>query len=347
MDRHALICIPPIPAPFSWPGGDYSISDRPLSSYAELIAQQYRDEVEFHDRVGDDGVAVARLTTGTHIFAAAFGAPVHTFKDSNACALPCVNTAEEADRVPEVDVFKSPIIMRVFELARLVQKELGKDAPLGPCDIQSGFDTACLVWQKSDLFMAMYGTDEEKAAVKRLSQKCARTLEQFLAEFRREFGVVNPCHCPGNWVPPDMGPWVSNDESGAFGADAFEEFCLPELTGLSRRFGGLGMHCCAQAEHQFASFAKIPGFYGFNRCAARQGFEPILEYFHGKRSPVHTLAWIDENSIKRLVQIAPPDTRFAFVLVGEEPDKAKGWLERLAPLCASRSELTQSGVNNA
>ena len=332
VDRHALICTPPVLSLWDWPGGDYSISERPMSSYVELIAEQYRDEVKFHDDIGDDGVAIARLMTGTHIFAAAFGAPVHRFTDNNACALPYINTAEEADGVAEVKVFNSPILMRVFELARLMQKELGKDAPLGPCDMQSGFDTACLVWEKSELFMAMYGTDEEKAAVKRLVAKCALTFKQFLTEFRKEFGVVNPCHCPGTWVPPDMGPWLSNDECGALSVEAFEDFCLPELVDLAPTFGGLGMHCCAQAEHQFASFNKIPGFYGFNRVAAQQGYEPILQHFQGKASPVHTLAWIDENTITRLVQLAKPDTRFAFVLMGEPRDKAKAWLERLRPV---------------
>ncbi len=333
VDRHALICNPAAAPLYDWPGGDYSIASRPVSGYVELIARLYQDEVKFHEEVGDDGVAIARLLTGTHIFAAAFGSPVHTFKDSNPCALPYVKTAEQADRVADVEVYNSPILMRVFELARLMQKELGKDAPLGPCDVQSGFDTACLVWDKAELFMAMYGSDEEQATVKRLVAKCARTFKQFLVEFRKEFGVINPCHCPGTWVSPEMGPWLSNDECGAMSVEAFEEYCLPELVDLAKTFGGLGMHCCAQAEHQFASFKKIPGFYGFNRVASKQGYEPILKHFSGKGSPVHTLAWVDEDTICRLVQLAPPQTRFAFVLMGEPADKARCWLDRLRPVC--------------
>jgi hypothetical protein len=58
-----------------------------------------------------------------------------------------------------------------------------------------------------------------------------------------------------------MAPWASNDECGAISPAAFERFRLPKLVDPAESFGGLGMHCCADAEHQFSLFQRIPGFH--------------------------------------------------------------------------------------
>jgi hypothetical protein len=135
-------------------------------------------------------------------------------------------------------------------------------------------------------------------SVKTLSAKCASFFKNFISEFRKEFSNAVQCHCPDVWSPPQMGPWLSNDECGAFNVQMFEEFCLPELIDLSETFGGLGMHCCAEAEHQFDSFKKIPNFYAFNRVAGRLGYSTILDYFNDETSPVHGLAWLEDEDIE-------------------------------------------------
>jgi hypothetical protein len=220
---------------------------------------------------------------------------------------------------------------RIFEFAHAVQKELGKDVFLSPPDMQSGFDTAALIWEKTDFLCAM-SDDTEKEAVKRLVAKCAALFKEFLIEFRKEFPNCSPCHCPSAWAPPEMGPWLSNDECGAFSTAMFEEFCLPELVDLSGTFGGLGMHCCADAEHQFESFRKIPNFYVFNRVAARRGYAPLLDYFAGDSAPIHVLAWISDEDIEYLIRNAPSGTRFIFVFSGSKDEDAKPWLDRMRAL---------------
>lgn len=85
-------------------------------------------------------------------------------------------------------------------------------------------------------------------------------------------------------------------------------FALPEPIDLSQSFGGLGMPCCAWAEHPFAPFCKISGFYGFNRVQARQGWDTILALLGGADGPVHVIAWIDERDMERLIRTAPPVT---------------------------------------
>ncbi|MBI3986447.1 MAG: hypothetical protein HY343_05985 [Lentisphaerae bacterium] len=332
---HGFVCVPPYIGICELPDYDYTLSDKPVSLWVPWMVENYRRLAEFVEKVGDDSVPTARLSTGTHIFAAAFGCTVHRFPDNNPCAVPFVRTVEEADRLPVPDLWKSPGLVRVFELARLVQKELGKDVCLGPPDMQSGFDTASLIWNKEDMLCAMLD-DADKQAIKRLAAKCANLFRTFLVEFRKEFPNCSPCHCPLVWSPPELGPWLSNDECGAFNTAMFEEFCLPELLDLSKTFGGLGMHCCADAEHQFEAFKKIPDFYGFNRVASKRGYRPILDHFAGPAAPVHVLGWVPEADSVDLIKRAPAGTRFIFQFNAAAPDEAKAWLARMRALSPRR-----------
>ena len=327
-ERHAFTCSPKGVKIFEHPDYDFTISDKPVENWVSWMVENYRQQVEMLEAVGDDSVPRAKLLTGTHIYAAAFGCNVHRFSDDNPCAVPFVFSAKEAERVEVPDIWKSPVLYRIFELAQATQKELGKDVLLGPPDMQTGFDTAALIWDKTDFLCAMLDEDDSES-LRRLTAKCAELFKTFLTEFRKEFPLCSPCHCPQVWAPPEMGPWMSNDECGVLSVEMFEDFCLPELIDLAETFGGLGMHCCAAAEHQFESFKKIPGFYGFNRVAAEKGYTPLLDHFTGNEAPVNVLSWISEKDIKTLICKAPSDTRFIFNLGGASIDEAKHWLERM------------------
>ena len=328
---HGFVCSPAGMSISENPDYDFTISDKPVKNWVPWIVEGYRRQLEMLEAVGDDAVPCARLGTGTHIYAAAFGCEVHRFSDSNPCAKPLLSTAEEADKLGEPDIWKAPVLCRIFELARAVQDELGPDVFLGPPDMQSGFDTAALIWDKTEFLCAMLD-DRDSEAVLRLTGKCARLFKSFLTAFRKEFPRCSPCHCPNVWAPPEMGPWLSNDECGAFSIGMFEKFCLPELVDLSESFGGLGMHCCADAEHQFESFKKIPDFYAFNRVAAQRGYAPLLDHFTGRAAPVHVLAWLSEKEIEHLVRNAPAGTRFIFNACGTSIENARPWLARMRGL---------------
>jgi hypothetical protein len=329
---HGFVCAPKCVSIYEWPLYDYTLSDKPVDEWVPWVVENYRRQSRLTEQVGDDNVPCARLHTGTHLYAAAFGCKVHRFSDNNPCALPVVRAPEEADRLAEPAIWSSPTLYRTFELAEKVQRALGPDAYLGPADVQSGFDTASLIWNKEEFLVALL--DEEQApAVRRLVDKCARLLKTYLAEFRKAFPRCSSCHCPNVWSPPEMGPWLSNDECGSLSVELFESYCLPELVDLATTFGGLGMHCCADAEHQFPSFRKIPDFYAFNRVPAKRGFDPILGAFGGPAGPVHALAWIAEADIERLVRAAPEGTRFVFEYSNvTDVGEAKRWIDRMRKL---------------
>jgi hypothetical protein len=323
-EGHAL-CVHATPVPLL-ELGDYTVREGPIERWVPWVVENYERQVKMLDAVGDDSVPVARLNTGTQLYAAAFGCAVHEYEDTNPCALPRVRTAEEADALVEPTIEGSRQLSRVIELGHLVQEALGPDANLGPCDVQSGFDTASLIWNKQDFVLAMI---DQPAAAKRLVGKCAHLLKVFLGELRRQFPRLSPCHCPAAWAPPEMGPWLSNDECGSFGNAHFEEFILPELMDLAETFGGLGMHCCADAEHQFPLFGRIPNLYAFNRVAGKQGWDALLEHFGGPEAPVHVLGFMGEEQMLRLMQQASEGTRFIFVYDTDDAEAGKRWYERM------------------
>ncbi len=327
---HGFFCMPNYFTRSDYPKDDYTISSEPVTRWIPPLVDHYRKHMEFVETVGDHSVPTVKLMTGTHIYAAAFGCKVHRFEGSNPAALPLVHSAEEADSLPEPDIWKSPTLCRIFELAEALQKELGPDVPFGPPDMQTGFDTAAIVWNKEDFFCAMIS---EPDAVKRLVAKCATLFSKFLCELRKEFPNMSPAHCPTTWAPPKMGPWLSNDECGAFNEEMFQEFCLPELIALSKSFGGLGMHCCAAAEHQFEAFKEIPDFYAFNRVrAGGKGFEPSVKSFGDSKGPVLSLAWLDDKTITSLIRNSPPTTRFIFHGSFDTSEQAKSWFARMSAI---------------
>jgi len=331
---HGFVCKPALIPVYEGPDNEYTTSNRPVREWVPLVVENYQRKLKLLAAAPNDEVPTCNMGTGTQIYAAAFGCAVHCAPDTNPCALPLVTTSAEADAVEEPDIWSSPSLYRIFELADAVRGELGPDVLLGPPDKQTGFDTACLIWEKTGIYAAML-TPGEKEAIKRLTAKCTRLLIRVIKELRKEFPTMSMRGCPDVWTPPDLPPWYSNDECGAFGTDLFEEFCLPELIELSETFGGLGMHCCADADHQFPLFRRIPNFYAFNRVPAKQGnhgLEPLLEHLGGADGPVHVLAWLSDEVTEGLIQQAPEGTRFIFAKMGVDADTAAAWLEKMHAL---------------
>jgi hypothetical protein len=219
-------------------------------------------------------------------------------------------------------------MQRMLQSAQLLRDRLGPDVPIGVPDIQSPFDIAALIWRKEDLFVSMI---EDPDAVKRLVDKCSNLLASFLTEYKKLIPNCNLVHCPYTWAPPELGCSMSEDEAGSLSVQMFEDFCLPVLTDLSERFGGLFVHCCATADHQYASFRKIPNLRGLNRVFQEPGAGPAIGAFSGKT--VLMMAWFDEATMTSFLDIAGPDTRFLFNMPALPIDESKKQFERMRSHC--------------
>jgi hypothetical protein len=297
------------------PTGDLILSEEPVSKWRDWGVRLYEAQLEWHEGTGDDSVPYVDSThANTAVFAAAFGCPVHVYEGlkANAAARPAVASAEEADALVEPSIDDSPTLRRVLEFAHVMADALGPDVPVAVPDIQSPFDVAAMVWRKEDFFVACALQPE---AVRRLVLKCERLLMRFLDRYLAELPNVNMCHCPRAWSPPDLGLWLSEDEVGSVSPATFESLSLPSLSRLSERYGGISIHCCAKAAHQYPSFRKIPNFRAWQRVFADDGGARVaLEAWPDKPFVV---AWHSEEEACELKAISP-GTRFLINMEAQE-----------------------------
>jgi hypothetical protein len=270
---------PPAPVPL-WPEFKKERIEVSWRHYQRMLAAM--------EWLKDDAIPSLNVGTGTEIFAEALGCRVHRDPTTLPFALPLIGSASEVSgiKVPELS---SSSLAYLFDMADELHRRGVPEALLGIVDLQSPMDIAALVWDKNTLFLAMIDTPE---AVKELAAKACELLCAFLDEWFRRYGTTFKAHCPGCFM--EGGLSLSVDEVGAVSSEMFETFFLPELDYLSRRYGGLAMHCCANSQHQWKHFARIPDLRILNlhrppeiidqSFIAFKGvttFCPCWEYFYG------------------------------------------------------------------
>ena len=219
----------------------------------EWAWQTYEKQLERAEWLCDDAVPCLQVSTGTEIFAEAFGCPVHRAEDNMPFALPKIGAAAEvtALRVPELS---SSSLDYLFEIGDELRRRAGDEAVMRLIDVQSPMDIAALIWEKVGFMVAMVEAPE---AVKELAAKVGELLKGFLDEWFRRYGTQYVAHYPDYFM--EGGITVSEDEVGAVSSEMFAEFFRDELVALSERYGGIGVHCCAHAQHQWDHFKSLPG----------------------------------------------------------------------------------------
>ena len=233
-----------------------NLPERPLPNpgwKAERIEwawMAYRRQMEALDWLDDDRVPFLDPYSGTEIFAEAFGCPVHYTSDKMPFALPCVRTAGEAARLRIPDWSETRLV-EWFEIADELYRRAGPGTVMRLPDIQSPMDIAALIWDKNTFYPALV---EDPEPVHELAQKVRVLLTNFVDAWFARYGSAFMAHFPDFYMPG--GITLSEDEVGAVSPAMFSRFFLPELEWLANRYGAIGMHCCANARHQWQGFLK-------------------------------------------------------------------------------------------
>ena len=263
----------PLPRPLPFPG---RVEERVAWSLAA-----YRRQVELMEWLDDDALPFLDPYTGTEIFARAFGCPAHLPENHMPFALPRVRGAREA-RGLKPPSLEHPALAEVIEIAdRLRAAEPG--ALMRLPDIQSPFGIAALVWEKADFLAAMI---LEPAAVKELAAMAEALLSDFLDLWFARYGHECVAHHPAYYVP--RGVTMSDDEAGAINAGMYAEFVLPGINRLSERHGRwLGIHCCAQARHQWPHFKALTGLSVLNLSQDSQAIMDAEAFFGDACAHMH------------------------------------------------------------
>jgi hypothetical protein len=242
---------------------------------------KYQIQMEQLAWLDDDSIPFLDIFTGTEIFAHAFGCKVVYPIDDMPFALPLINTAQEVSSLKVPD-FGSTDLSLLFEIADILIKRSGPDALLRLVDVQSPMDIAALIWEKSSFYTALHDAPE---AILELADKVEQLLTHFLDEWFRRYGSEFIAHYPDYYMP--QGITVSEDEVGSVSTSMFEDFFLKELNQLSLRYGGIGMHCCANAHHQWDNFLKIQNLHMLNFVQPPEIVRKAWSFFAGHTPQTH------------------------------------------------------------
>jgi len=281
-------------------------------------------------RVDDDRIPYLSNQTGTEIFAEAFGCKVHRPDDTNPFALPLIHTAAEADGVQSPELSRSSLAY-LFEMGDELRRRGGPDAVMKPVDIQSPMDIVALLWDKGDLFTAMI---ESPDSVTALAEKVRKVMITFFDEWFRRYGTTFVAHYP-DYVMKG-GITMSVDEVGAVSGEMFRTFFRDELIALSEHFGGLGIHCCADARHQWGHFRDLPGLKLINHHVpptrnAREYIPDSLR-FYGATVAQMPVGWTPDGTPDSWPSQFPEGTRVVFEVQAENAVRASAIAERLQGL---------------
>lgn len=310
------------PAPPLWPD---KVKDRIESRWVAYEIMCRKAEL-----VDDDRVPYLSNVTGTEIFAEAFGCKVHRPHDTNPFALPLIHSAAEADRIKTPDLSTSSLAY-LFDIADELYRRGGPDAVMKPVDIQSPMDIVALIWEKTDLFCAMIDTP---ATVKSLADKVRTLLVSFFDEWFSRYGKTFVAHYPDYVM--HGGITMSVDEVGALNTEMFREFFRDELITLGEHFGGLGIHCCADARHQWGNFRELAGLkvMNHNPPPTRNAREYLLDAvrFYGKRVAQVPVGWTPDGPPDTWPGQFPEGTRTVFDVPAKDATSAASIASRMQEL---------------
>ena len=254
-----------VPSPLLWP--EYK------QERIEWAWKSYQKDLEKIKWLPDDSIPNLYVASGTEIYAESFGAKVHRPVDNMPFAIPFVFSPQEAEMVKIPHLEDTPL-MDLFDIADELKKRGGPEAILKLPDVQSPMDIVAQIWDKSDLFPSMI---EEPEVVKELAEKAKTLLVEFWDNWFARYGTEYISHCPDFYM--QGGITMSVDEIGNVSSDMYQEFFEEEINEISGRYGGIGIHYCADAEHQWEYLRKIPGLRMLNLYRPERILDDSYAYF--------------------------------------------------------------------
>jgi hypothetical protein len=303
--------------------------------YAELAEQRidyawafYQNMQARAEWLDDDSIPHIAMWTGTEIFAEVFGCEVHRYEDGgNPTARPLITKPEEVASL-KMPTLEHPVFESLFGIMDELHRR-DPDALMMMVDIQSPLDIAALIWDKTYFYM---GIMDEPNAVNDLCQMTYDILTAFVDEWFRRYGTTFIGHYPN--YPFWDGITLSEDEIGAISVDMFDEFALPWLVKLADRYGNVGIHCCANAQHQWDGLLKVPNLKLLNLVQDDHTINEALEFFAPHLVQWHHGLLNGSESPAQAMAKFPKDNRLVIELMaGDDKDKAIRYAAEMAELC--------------
>jgi len=230
----------------------------------------YEWQVRNAESYEDDSLPHLYPMTGTEIFAECFGCRIVYPDDNMPFALPLVFGSEEASELKTPKLEDTPLMI-LFDIMDELRRYAGDSALIRLPDVQCPMDVAALIWDKNEFFLAMIEAPE---AVLELAAKVKMLQTEFLDEWFRRYGTKYIAHFPSYYM--EGGITMSVDEIGCVSPEMFREFFAGEINSLSRRYGGVGIHSCADSINQWDNLRQVEGLRLLN---LHRGWKQLKQAF--------------------------------------------------------------------
>lgn len=291
----------------------------------DWILKKYSIQLEMLEWLEDDKIPFLDMLTGTEIFAECFGCKISYPKDNTPFALSAISSSEDALKMKKPKLEDTPL-MFLFDMADELKKRAGNDVVFRLPDIQSPMDIVALIWDKNDFYIALL---EEPDAVKYLSGLVRDLMIEFLDEWFLRYGKEFIADFPDYYMPE--GVCLSVDEIGVINEKMFNEYFMPEISYISNHYGSLGVHCCANAHHQWKNFKEVPHLKLLNLVQPNNILIEAYDYFSSHCAQMH--CWNSDDPVWTWFDHMPHNSRTALQITVSNANEAKIAAEKLNKVC--------------
>ncbi|MBQ8612431.1 MAG: hypothetical protein IJ412_12095 [Oscillospiraceae bacterium] len=237
--------------------------------------RHYLEDLERSTWLEDDYIPNFLLVTGTELYAEALGSQVFCPKDHWEWprAEPIIFSPQDAEKV-RFPKLEDSTLMLYFDIADELQRRGGKDVLFNLPNMLCPMDIVAQLWEKTDLYLTMI---DEPEVILELSEKIRTFFLSFTDEWFHRYGTEFIGHYPFYYM--NGGISITVDEIGTISSDMYRQFFEKDLDIIARRYGGMGIHCCADSRHQWDNLSRIPGLRMLNIVRPEKTLREAYSYF--------------------------------------------------------------------
>lgn len=242
-----------------WPAFDYlEIYDNPEKMFSNGLREAFLCLLG-----GAEAVPSIRANMGCGIIPTMFGIRQQVFYDK----MPWVTDHLSKERLKEMQPgdlrFGDDLRMAFRHMDYIAGRLGGGGCLVYPLDLQGAFDTAHIVYGDA-IFIDLF---DDPGFVHHLLELSCHAVETAMDEcFRHIPGAEKTiAHYNGMAIPRSRGGVkISEDTSTLLSRSQIDEFVIPYLSRLLRRFGGGYVHYCGKNPHLYQAVLKLEQAFGLN-----------------------------------------------------------------------------------
>jgi hypothetical protein len=209
--------------------------------------------------IADFYIPSIKPNMGISNLAAAFGCPLKTVDDADPWVGHLVSNQDPgaARRIRKPNPGDNPIYARMIKRLAFLQDH--SSLPLRLVNVASPMVTASMIWDYTDLMMAMLLYPGEVHALFEVITEA--TIGYVRLQRTHIKHLLTMGHEP-EVLPPEIGLRISDDTAALMSPALYREFGVRYIAKLSEAFGGVVIHSCGDCSRVVSAMLETPGLRG-------------------------------------------------------------------------------------